>query len=367
MSSWVDRFNKHELWTTLEELRAVLKPIAAPEDGNERDSLEWAHAITERVGVTKQRVDPFGVTPGMLTKTEATLRVLHDAVVAWQDETTDWKPVDAAINGVTESLAVWPPLEPDASATAVSASLSKISSATDGAFDKLNESTATLAASLEKLATAQAKLDSDAKALDTSNAKKLAELASVWEVAQQKHSDEAGMVLAGLKKLRTEAETMVHESTALMVGTEYASHAAKRRKSAFVYDSLAVLFGVLGLGSLFYYLHEVGGSDTSVGLAVTRLGITTGALVIGGLLAARGAEQHRESRELQRTALALSRMAPFVANLPEDARQILTIETADRIFTRGELGSVSERDSVLERLQQVRKQRAASAAASEDV
>ena len=59
-------------------------------------------------------------------------------------------------------------------------------------------------------------------------------------------------------------------------------------------------------------------------------------------------------------------MAPFVANLPEDARQVITIETADRIFTRGELGRVSERDSVLERLQQVRKTRADQEAAEED-
>lgn len=92
---------------------------------------------------------------------------------------------------------------------------------------------------------------------------------------------------------------------------------------------------------------------------ITRLGLALGAFVIGGFLASRGQDQHQEARELQRTALVLSRLAPFVANLDPVAQEVITVETADRIFTRGELGKVSEREGVLSKLQSERVRRKA--------
>ena len=324
----------------------------------DRDTLEFATGVTERVGAFRRGSDPLAFTTAMLDKVNAALRVLVDAIQPWQEETTDYKPVDAAVDGVIGALCDWPSLKPDQEAANTSAALSKMSEATEDTLSSLGKRRDALSESLDALTATQKELKQAADQLEAANSQAIAELEKSWKSAQRHRDDEAYAAVKDLRGLRGEAQAMVHESTALMVGTDYANQANARRKSARWYDIGAVVFGVLGLLTLFLYLGDVGTDTLSFGLAVARLGLTGGALVIGGFLASRGRVQHREARELQRTALALSRMAPFVANLDPVAREVLTIETADRIFTRGELGSVTDRPSVLDKLQALRQRQA---------
>lgn len=62
-----------------------------------------------------------------------------------------------------------------------------------------------------------------------------------------------------------------------------------------------------------------------------------GTLGIAALVAHRGHDHHKEARAAKRTDLAIRRVGPFTANLPEDARQFIVEEVTDRIFIRGEL------------------------------
>lgn len=361
--SWIDNFRDHSLWRTLEELRAQLENTSPEEDDNERDTYEFTQTLADRLSAVRKGSDPIGFTPSMLDSGDGSLRVLLETYKSWAAGDVDYVPVDRAVNDMIAVMAGWPALQLDQEAAAASTTIAAMSDLAASAFDQVRKDRDDVAQAIEKLATKSAQMSEAQAELESSMADVVATQATQWSAALNAEQLEGQKVLEELRGLRDEARAMVHESTSLMVGSEYATYATNKNRQAIIYDIAAVIFGSIGLASLFVYLFEKTDSETSTAIALTRLGITAGALVIGGLLAARGSDAHKESKEAKRTAMALSRLAPFVVNLADDAREVLTVETADRIFTRGELGEVSERESVLSKLQ---RQRAAAKEAEEE-
>lgn len=361
MPSWVNSFEKHEIWNALAALRRELDDVRpSAEQPNARDTLEYVAALVATLDAHHTAANALLLPSARLTTTHTQLVALTQAVLTWKSEEDleeDPESVDAAVVAVIDSMASWPAIRAEQEEDIVNAALTTISQATETALEDLVARERALREGQEKLATGQAALEKAAADLDTANKKKLEELAAAWSAARQDQSEAGDRAVADLRALRAEAQKVVQDSTSLMVGTEYAQQAKARRRTAWVYDGMAVIFGSFGVITLLVYVIEGKANDATVGYAITRLGLAVGAFVIGGFLASRGREQHREAGEMQRTALALSRMAPFVANLDPIAQEVLTVETADRIFTRGELGTVTQRESVLSKLRMERERR----------
>lgn len=359
MSSWVNNFEKHEIWNSVDALRSELSKVHPnAEDHDNRNTVEYVTTLLETIGAYRNSTDPLLLTPKRLTVTQAQLSSLTQAVLTWKaSELDDPATVDTAVLAVVDTMSTWPALRAEQEEDVVKAAISSISDATKAALDQLTSRQSELTTQQAELAKAQEALDTAASDLKDANEQMLDKLKENWKSAQAHRSNEGFKAVKELQDLRDEARRMVQDSTSLMVGTEYAEQAEARRKSAKSYDGLAVVFGVIGVATLLVYVLEGNTEDATIGSAVTRLGLALGAFVIGGFLAKRGQDQHQEARELQRTALVLSRMAPFVANLDAVAQEVLTLETADRIFTRGELGKVTEREGVLVKLQTERGRR----------
>lgn len=357
MPNWNDRFQRHALWASVEGLRASLDAAELPEDDADRDTHEYVRAVVERVAAFRRAPDPLGITPKMLNAVDGAIRLLATSFTDWRAGTTDYVPVDAAADSVIEALSAWPRSVPQID-EATQESIARMSEATTQAITKLTSERDALALKLESTAEETGKLEALQQELLRDISATQAACEANWDRALEIKRAQAMGVIDELKDLRNQAKSMVHESTSFIVGAEYAAYAKEKSRSALWYDAFAVLFGVMGLVSLFVFLFEKGDTAPSASLALTRLGITTGGFVIGGFLAKRGADHHKEAREARRTSLALSRMAPFIANLDADAREVLTIETADRIFTRGQLGEVRAEETVLRRLQELRAKRA---------
>lgn len=356
MTSWQERFDKHAIWPTLEELRSAIDGTALPEDGADRDTMEFVRSTAERLRAYKTDADPIAFTPQLLSEVEAPLRVLVNAYRTWQNGQGDYKPVDSAVDGVILAVSKWPAPTPEHLGSSTAATVESMSEAVTQAIQKLSSEVDDLTADTNKAKDHHSDLVKEQGIIEERLNAAVTKHESTWNDMLLKKSNRADEQLAAIEALRDEARNMVHESTSLMVGAEYLEYAAEKKHSAWIYDALAVLFGAIGLVTLYLYIRSGIDSDASVAQALTRLGITAGALIIGGFLAKRGGDQHREAKEARRTALALSRMAPFIANLGPDARELLTIETADRIFTRGDLGTATERESIRHKWNTLREQ-----------
>lgn len=360
MSSWVENFEKHAVWKTLEEVRAKLEEYELPVEEGDRDTVEYVTSVVERIGTYRKDADPVAFTVGMLEEVNGALRNLVNEYSDWRaGGPTENTSVDTATADVVDVLAKWPSLSPKQTEAAAKKAATALSAATTEALDAVATKRNEMDAALVALQARADELAQQLEAVQNETGGQLASSQQSWADAMDAKKAEADATIDELKDLRQQALNMVHETTAATVGAEYVTYSAEKQTLAQRYDIAAALFGVLGLASLGVYLFEHGQTDTSFSLALTRLGITVGALVIGGLLATRGNDQHKEAKAARRTALALSRIGPFVANLPKDARDVLTIETADRIFTKGELSDVSERDSVLTKLEELRDKRRA--------
>lgn len=365
MPSWVDRFNEHQAWRTLEELRSALKDVTVEADADdERDTIEYATAVCERAAHYRTHGEPLSVTKAMLAGVESAARLVIDAITPWVEQRTDYKPVDAAVDGLVAALAALPPPTSEHEAAGASSAISKLSKSTDETLSSLDASRTKVAEKLTALETEQQNLEQRHTKLGSKLDATLTEQEKDWNEALTAARNSASEAVEDLRRLRDDAANMVNETTTSTVALQYDGYARQATTRALWYDGIGAAFGLGGLAVLFVFSQQ-SSDDLSVAAAFTRMAVTIGAITIGGFLGARGAVQHKEAREAKRTALALSRISPFIANLPPDAREILMIETADRIFTRGELGQVTERESVLRKLTAVRKQKAEAEAAAD--
>lgn len=357
MPHWVERFESHAIWKTLEELRAKLDATEQPDEEAERDTFAYTRAIAERVASYRKNNDPIGFTEPMLAGTDGAVRLLVDSYGDWQSGVSDTQQVRSAVDGVIQAVSSWPSPTPKQLGVAATKVVNEISEASTEAVLKVTVKRDEMAGALDDLKTRSDELGTAVEDLKRGVGDAMSTHEQTWSDALDAKKVEAQSTMDALEKLREEAQKVVHEATSFTVGAEYAEYANEKRRSARMYDGAAVAFGALGLVSLLVYVWERGSAESTASLSLTRFGITAGALVIGGFLASRGADQHREARAARRTSLALSRMAPFIANLPKDAREVLTVETADRIFTKGELSDVSKRQSALSKLEEIREKR----------
>ena len=355
MTPWEQRFQSHAIWTSLQELRAALDET---DRASVPDVFDQVNVLTERVAAYRRGADPISFTPDMLEPVDGIVRQLLATYREMIDEEGDPSVVALNTDNLTQAISGWPALLPEGSAEATERAVDRVTSAASEAVEGVGKERARLEKTLADLATQISVAQEQLTTIDVESKTQIQEQTRSWTAALTARQDESGEVMGELRSIRDEARRVLHETTGDATGTEYDVYAAGRRRTAYVYDAAAAAFGLGGLIVLLIFLHDNRSASNPDALVVAaRLGVTTGAIIIGGFLASRGALEHKEAREAKRTALALSRMSPFIVNLPRDAQEVLTVETADRIFTRGELGRSTDRDPVMDKLQKLRLDR----------
>ncbi|MDP9822949.1 hypothetical protein [Nocardioides massiliensis] len=271
MASWIDRFERHALWKTAEELRAVLDETPLPDEDNDRDTVELVRVVVERLAAYRTGSDPAAFTRAILSTADGAVRLLVDAFQAWRDGGTDYKPVDAAVDGVIEALAAWPSLTPDQLGAASASAIEGITTSADEALtalvtrrDELKEALAEVKTQHKQLEGVQHELLQELKTARS-------ELEQQWVEALSTEKARADAAIDDLKGLRDEAAKLVHESTALVVGQEYEAYAKNKDSAALKYDVGAVVFGFAGLASLALYLANGSDTENTVAFVVARL------------------------------------------------------------------------------------------------
>lgn len=253
-----------------------------------------------------------------------------------------------------DAFATWPDLAPPEVFTAVTAAAEaaqRRSSAAIGAVSEqesaLREKFSALAAEEEGLrqsVTHEKQRISEAVAEFTTNSvDQISEVKKAWSEARDEQAEAAQTTLDRLNELESQAQKVVHATTAKLVATDYGRYARNKSISAWVCDIVAGFVGLAGVAVMVHHLLGIDpGEDANVGLALTRAAVSIGTLGIAGLIGRRGNQHHKEARAAKRTELALCQVRPFTANLEESEQQRIVQEITKRIFIDGDLDSQRE-------------------------
>ena len=132
-------------------------------------------------------------------------------------------------------------------------------------------------------------------------------------------------ILSQLESMRDSVDTFISSNSSDRLSTEYDSYAKREKRTAIVYDMVAILLSVSGAAIAFISSFKVGTFTAS------------------GFVFRRGTFHHREAKAAMRTALSLSQYRAFTANLPDDVKDRIEIDIAERVFSKGEIDHTEDR------------------------
>jgi len=384
MALWIDRYNAHALWSRVGEARALINSLALnPDDRAEQDALAYIGMVIELLERRRKETEPGEVEPSMLEETGAAVADWVGYLQMVRDETWTAQQVVPYADAVVRSLAHWPPLKPAQYLSGIHASVESFNRKIGDALDRVSEQIQSTNAALETLQTEQGSLEAsiasekqriseaiaDFKTTSTAAIDSLIEeQRSRWSDAEAAYRERADDLLAKLTAHEEAARKTVHATTALVVATDYGRYARNKTWAAWICDIAAALVGAAGVGAILFHLFTIDpDADSNIGLSLTRLAASLGALGVAALLGRRGAQHHREARAAKRTDLALRRVGPFIADLPKEEQELIVLDVTDRVFIRGELDSVPDGaepgSSLQDRILKLRREREEKAAA----
>lgn len=125
------------------------------------------------------------------------------------------------------------------------------------------------------------------------------------------------------------------------LSTEYDTYAKSERTMAIVYDIIAIALSVAG--AIIALVSSFNDSTLGAWALVTRATLAVGTFTASGLVFKRGTFHHKEAKAAMRTALTLSQYRDFTANLPDDIKDKIEVEIANRVFSKGEIDHADER------------------------
>ncbi|MGG7509734.1 hypothetical protein [Plantibacter sp. YIM 135249] len=379
MTLWSDRYVVHPLWPEVDAVRAQLNALdISGDDRNGQAVLSYVGIVVELLERRRSESDPLEVTPAMLTSTQNATSNLTSTLTnigagVW--------PIDmatAATDSVMDTLASWPVVKPsrylsgiqaaiEAFANRVAEAVSRVevqSQALESRIGELDTRETELSTSVDterqriREAVADFKVEANQAIQHVTDSQEsvIDELRAGWTATDAAYRNEAEAVLKQLHKHEDSARKTVHATTALVVATDYGRYARNKTFAAWVCDIAAAFVGAAGVTAIIWHLFTIDpDSDSNVGLSLTRLAASLGTLGIAALLGRRGQQHHAEARAAKRTDLALRRVMPFIANLPEDEQQAIVLEFTERVFIRGDLeASTTAEASLRERLAAIR-------------
>lgn len=152
---------------------------------------------------------------------------------------------------------------------------------------------------------------------------------------------ELSHILSQLETMRESIDSFISSNSSDRLSTEYDSYAKREKQTAIVYDVVAIMLAVSGAAVAFISSFN----DSSLGAwsLVTRATMAIGTFTASGFVFRRGTFHHREAKAAMRTALSLSQYRAFTANLPDDIKDQIEIDIAERVFSKGEIDHTEDR------------------------
>ena len=148
-------------------------------------------------------------------------------------------------------------------------------------------------------------------------------------------------ILSQLETMQDSVDTFISSNSSDRLSTEYDSYAKREKRTAIVYDMIAILLSVSGAAIAF--ISSFNDSSLGVWSLVTRAAMAIGTFTASGFVFRRGTFHHREAKAAMRTALSLSQYRAFTANLPDDVKDRIEIDIAERVFSKGEIDHTEDR------------------------
>lgn len=367
------------------DVRAVVNAIKLdPSDAAEQDALAYIGMAIELLERRREETEPGEVVPTMLDSTNSAVGDWDSYLEMVRDGDWQAQQVIPYTDAVIATLAHWPPLKPARYLSGIQTSVESFGGkvaralvAVTGDIDAAKAAVITLG---DQQRTLQASIDTEKQRISEAIAEfKTTSVATVEEIIEEQQrafadadAGDRARADALIKKLEDSEEAArktVHATTALVVATDYGRYARNKTWAAWICDIGAALVGAAGVGAILYHLFTIDPeADSNIGLSLTRLAASLGALGVAALLGRRGAQHHREARAAKRTDLALRRVGPFIADLSKDEQDLIVLDVTERVFIRGDLDSaraaVPEGQSLQERILKLRKEKAAAAAAA---
>lgn len=380
MALWVQRFETHVLWSRVEEARALINSLELdPSDAPEQEALAYIGMAIELLERRRKDTEPGEVVPVMLEATDVAVGEWVTYLRMILDGTWTAQQVVPHTDVVLGSLAHWPPLKPAQYLAGIRASVESFSRKVEDALSRTSEEIDESLAAVQSLREQQSSLETsidaekqriseaiaDFKMTSTSSVDSfLEEQRSTWSADNSDYRKRADDLIAKLSAHEESARKTVHATTALVVATDYGKYARNKTLAAWVCDIAAAIVGAAGVAAILFHLFTIDPqADSNIGLSLTRLAASLGALGVAALLGRRGAQHHREARAAKRTDLALRRVGPFIADLPKDEQELIVLDVTDRIFIRGDLDSApaaqEPADNLQARILKLRREKAA--------
>lgn len=361
MTIWGERFSKHELWQEVLNSRGLVNSIALdPSDRAEQDALAYIGMVLELIERRHEESDAHEITPSMLVGTYQAVAQWNSALANVRDHS--WNATDAVgeTDAVLETLASWPPMKPARYFSGIAAATESFQGRVADALADVTSRYQSLVSKLEEMESAEGQLrrsiDSEKQRISEAIAdfktssktvvddllseeeERLSEARLYAAEEDSRYRSSAEDILSQLRAHEETARDTVHATTASAVATDYGKYARNKSVAAWICDIGAALIGAAGVAAILFHLFTINpNADTNLGISITRLAASLGALGIAALLGKRAAQHHREARAAKRTDLALRRVMPFIVNLPADEQELIVLDFTERVFIRGQL------------------------------
>jgi hypothetical protein len=178
----------------------------------------------------------------------------------------------------------------------------------------------------------------------TTNAAAMAELAEKAQGLRSQLGEDASSVMGEMKRMRDQAQTLLHIIGNTGMAGEYAKTANRSRTATLIWQGIAALSLVALVGFALHAYQAITDSAADVSHILGRVFVAATFGVLAAYASRQADQAHRIEERNRRYALVLSSIDPYLADLEPEQRTAVKIELAKSLFTQpaGEPGVVTD-------------------------
>lgn len=347
-------FEEHTLWTTLEQIEAKDDLIAElPSDTRKYlqfliDDLKKRKSKSQAYYLSASRLDSLESNLNRISgyvDNEDSARVDQYVAACFDELSSNWpanyakdlasiteSTIDSISNNAQRRIA-----EADKAADKVadlSQSYEEHSDALKSAFDSQSQEINSNLGALQE-ETSQA-----LKELETETQQSLENLQNhttqETDAIQKSFEESLGDIKSEAESILDDVKTTANAIAGHVIADNYGKYARNCAVSRVIYDLIAIVFSIGALFLVAWTLTEVSLDATST--TVFKLALSVAAFTVSGFLFRRGSFLFKESKVAKRTELTLKSYKSYIATLPETNQEKISMQIAERIFIKGDLG-----------------------------
>lgn len=347
-------FEEHTLWTTLEQIEAKDDLIAElPSDTRKYlqfliDDLKKRKSKSQAYYLSASRLDSLESNLNRISgyvDNEDSARVDQYVAACFDELSSNWpanyakdlasiteSTIDSISNNAQRRIA-----EADKAADKVadlSQSYEEHSDALESAFDSQSQEINSNLGALQE-ETSQA-----LKELETETQQSLENLQNhttqETDAIQKSFEESLGDIKSEAESILDDVKTTANAIAGHVIADNYGKYARNCAVSRVIYDLIAIVFSIGALFLVAWTLTEVSLDATST--TVFKLALSVAAFTVSGFLFRRGSFLFKESKVAKRTELTLKSYKSYIATLPETNQEEISMQIAERIFIKGDLG-----------------------------